>query len=270
MSGRLIPWVAGKQSVLVIGRAQVACVAPYADCRKDLFRRTRCGSSLTHMRDPPKVQRRRRDLKTDELAIDLGDEVFRDRLFPGRGDRDWLVSNPAVPVDQVLERGGGPMSPGLGSRRRRPGRFPAVAKIVVFDIAGPLALYLWLRSAGWSTVTSLVVSGVLPAAGVILGIARKRRIDVVGAVVLLGIAVGTTLGLATGSARLVLLEGSVPTAIFGAVCLGSIWTSRPLMYRFAVEFMGEDTPRGQDFAANWRYPGFRHAFKVTTVVWGVA
>jgi hypothetical protein len=151
-----------------------------------------------------------------------------------------------------------------------PSRLPAVAKIVVFDIAGPLALYSWLRSQGWSTVTSLIVSGVLPAVGVILGIARKRRTDVVGIVVLLGIAVGTVLGLASGSARLVLLEGSVPTAIFGAVCLGSIWTARPLMYRFAVEFIGADTQRGRDFADNWRYAGFRHAFKVTTVVWGVA
>jgi hypothetical protein len=151
-----------------------------------------------------------------------------------------------------------------------PSRLPAVAKIVVFDIAGPLVLYMWLRSQGWSAVTSLVASGVLPAVGVIAGIARKRRIDVVGMVVLLGIAVGTALGLASGSARLVLLEGSVPTAIFGMVCIGSIWTARPLMYRFAVEFIGEDTPKGRDFAGNWRYPGFRHAFRVTTMVWGVA
>jgi hypothetical protein len=151
-----------------------------------------------------------------------------------------------------------------------PSRLAAIARIVVFDIAGPLALYSWLRSQGWSTVTSLVVSGVLPAAGVIIGVVRKRRIDVVGAVVLLGIAIGTVLGLASGSARLVLLEGSVPTAIFGAVCLGSIWTSRPLMYRFALEFIGEDTPKGRDFADKWRYPEFRHAFIVTTTVWGVA
>ena len=151
-----------------------------------------------------------------------------------------------------------------------PSRLLPIARIVVFDIAGPLALYSWLRSLGWSPVTSLVVSGVLPAVGVLLGVVRKHRIDVVGLVVLLGIAVGTALGLASGSARLVLLEGSVPTAIFGAVCLGSIWTSRPLMYRFAVEFMGEDTPRGRDFADKWRYSGFRHAFTVVTIVWGVA
>ncbi len=127
-----------------------------------------------------------------------------------------------------------------------PSRLPAVARIVGFDIVGPLALYTWLRSQGWSAVTSLVTSGALPAVGVIVEIARRRRIDVIGAVVLLGVVVGTTLGLASGSARLVLLEGSVPTAIFGAVCLGSLWTSRPLMYRFAVEFVGEDTPRGRN------------------------
>jgi hypothetical protein len=151
-----------------------------------------------------------------------------------------------------------------------PSRVPTVAKIVVFDIAGPLALYSLLRSQGWSTVTSLIVSGVLPAVGVFLGIVRKHRIDVVGVVVLLGIAVGTTVGLVSGSARLLLLEGSVPTAIFGLVCLGSLWTSRPLMYRFAVEFLGQDTARGRDFADLWRYPGFRHALKVVTTVWGVA
>jgi hypothetical protein len=34
--------------------------------------------------------------------------------------------------------------------------------------------------------------------------------------------------------------------------------------------LGADTPKGSDFADNWRYPGFRHAFRVTTVLWGVA
>ena len=160
--------------------------------------------------------------------------------FRGLEDLIDVVAVEAAPVDAT----------------GNPSRIPAIAKIVVFDIAGPLALYSWLRSQGWSTVTSLVVSGVLPAAGVILGIAGKRRIDVVGVVVLLGIAVGTALGLASGSARLVLLEGAAD-AIFGAACLGSLWASRPLMYRFALEFIGADTPRGRDFAeqlAPCRFP----------------
>lgn len=150
------------------------------------------------------------------------------------------------------------------------GRLVSLAKIAVFDLVGPLVAYSVLRSAGMSTVDALVLSGVVPALGVLLGVARHRRVDVVGVLVLVGIAVGTVLGLASGSARLVLLEGSVPTAVFGAVCIGSLWTARPLMYRFAIELIGADTPKGRDFADKWRYIGFRHAFRVTTVAWGVA
>jgi hypothetical protein len=72
------------------------------------------------------------------------------------------------------------------------------------------------------------------------------------------------------NARLVLVEGSVPTAVFGLLCLGSLWSRRPLIYRFALEFIGEDTPRGREYESLWRYPGFRHVFRVFTVVWGVA
>ncbi len=150
------------------------------------------------------------------------------------------------------------------------GRFLPLAKIAVFDIAGPLVAYSLLRSAGLSALGALVLSGILPILGVVLGMARDRRVDIVGVLVLLGIAVGAGLGLVSGNARLVLLEGSVPTFVFGAVCLGSLWTRRPLMYRFAVDFIGPDTPKGRDFADRWRYPEFRHAFRVTTVVWGVA
>ena len=140
---------------------------------------------------------------------------------------------------------------------------------VVFDIAGPLVAYQLLRSAGQSAVSALVLSGVFPALGVLAGLVRHRRVDVLGILVLAGIAVGTILGLLSGNARLVLLEGSVPTAMLGLFCLASLWSSRPLIYRFALEFMGADTPKGRDFAALWRYPGFRHVFRLFTVVWGV-
>ena len=152
---------------------------------------------------------------------------------------------------------------------RNRNRFQALAMPVVFDIAGPLVAYQLLRSAGQSAVSALVLSGVFPALGVLAGLVRHRRVDVLGILVLAGIAVGTILGLLSGNARLVLLEGSVPTAMLGLFCLASLWSSRPLIYRFALEFMGADTPKGRDFAALWRYPGFRHVFRLFTVVWGV-
>lgn len=142
--------------------------------------------------------------------------------------------------------------------------------IAVFDIAGPLVTYSMVRSAGLGAVPALLLSGVFPALGVLLGFARHRRVDAVGVLVLAGVAVGTILGLISGNERLILAEGSVPTAIFGLACLGSLRASLPLIFRFALEFIGADTPQGRDFVAKWQYAGFRRVFRLMTVVWGTA
>ena len=120
-----------------------------------------------------------------------------------------------------------------------------------------------------STVTALVLSGVFPALGVAIDVIQHRRIDVVGALVLVGILAGAVLGLISHSAKLVLMEASVPTAIFGVGCLGSLWTRRPLMFGFSVEFIGPDTAKGREMLSLWQYEGFRHIFRVITAVWGV-
>lgn len=149
-------------------------------------------------------------------------------------------------------------------------RLLSLATIVVFDTVGPLVAYSLLRSNGSSMVTALVLSGILPAFSVALGLVRNRRLDVIGALVLTGIVVGTAFGLASNNAKWVLVEGSVATGVFGLVCLGSLWSSRPLMFRFALEFRGAETPSGRDFADLWRHAGFRHVFRVITAVWGIA
>ena len=142
--------------------------------------------------------------------------------------------------------------------------------IAVFDIGGPLAAYNLLRSAGLSSVTALVLSGIFPAVGLAARAIMHRRVDAVGAVVLAGILVGTLVGLITHNARLVLLEGSVPTAVFGLACLGSLKARRPLIYSIALEFNGPETAKGREFTSLWRYQEFRRIFRVITAVWGVA
>jgi tryptophan-rich sensory protein len=148
-------------------------------------------------------------------------------------------------------------------------RLLSLAMIGVFDIAGPLVAYSMLRSAGQSQVSALILSGAFPALGILVGVIRHRRVDTIGVLVLAGVAVGTVLGLLSGSPRLVLAEGSVPTAVFGLLCLGSLWARRPLIYRFAIEFIGAGTPRGREFESLWQYPAFRHSFRLYTLVWGV-
>ena len=141
--------------------------------------------------------------------------------------------------------------------------------ILVFDLGGPLVAYALLRSAGMTAMAALVISGVLPALGIAVGALVDRRLDVLGVVVLAGIVVGTVLGLTSHNARLYLLEGSVPTALFAVGCLLSLRLRQPLIFRLAVEILGPDTPRGRDVTAAWRYPGFRRAFRTITVAWGI-
>jgi intracellular septation protein A len=149
-------------------------------------------------------------------------------------------------------------------------RLRSLAMIAVFDIAGPLLAYNLLRSAGFSAVTALVLSGVFPAAGVLIVIIAHRRVDALGILVLAGVAVGAILGLVSHNARLVLDEGSVPTAVFGMICLGSLATPKPLIFRLALQFIGPDSRQGREFTSLWQYDEFRHVFRVMTVVWGVA
>jgi len=156
-----------------------------------------------------------------------------------------------------------------GSPAPHRGRIRTLGPVLAFDVIGPIVVYYVLISAGLSTVAALILSGVIPAAGIALGVARHRRLDAIGILVLIGIAVGSVLGAVSGSAHLVLSDGVVPTAVFGIVCVASLRSKRPMIFRFALEGMGRDTTKGREFADRWRYPGFRHSFRVVTLVWGV-
>gem|GEM_PF-423401 len=150
------------------------------------------------------------------------------------------------------------------------GRLRSITMIVIFDVAAPLVAYKVLRSTGMTAVAALLLSGVFPALGVTIGVIRHRRLDAVGALVLAGIVVGTMLGLVSRSARLLLVEGSVPTAVFGVACLVSLWARHPLMFSFAREFTGPDTATGREMTRLWRCEGYRRVFRVITAVWGAA
>lgn len=155
-----------------------------------------------------------------------------------------------------------------GDSGARADQLRTIAMIVILDVAAPLAAYSALRSAGFSAVTALLLSGVFPVLAVTIGVVRNRRLDVVGAVVLAGIVIGTVLGLAFHSARLLLIEGSVPTAVLGVACLGSLRARRPLMFSFALELIGPDTAKGREMTGLWQFEPFRHIFRIITTVWG--
>jgi hypothetical protein len=149
-------------------------------------------------------------------------------------------------------------------------RVRQVVMILVFDLGGPLLVYSLLRSDGLSAVAALILSGIPPALGIVIGAVVDRRLDIIGVVVLAGLLVGTVAGLVSNNARLYLVEGAVPSLVFALACLFSLRSAKPLIYRFAVELLGRDTPKGREVVGAWQYPGFRRAFRVITAAWGIA
>ena len=147
-------------------------------------------------------------------------------------------------------------------------RLKSAARIAAFDVVGPLVAYALLRRAGLSAVTALILSGALPAIGVAANAIQRRRLDIIGAVVLAGIVVGAVLGLVSHDPRLVLLEGSVPTAVFGLACLSSLRAPKPLLFGFAHEFVGPDSARGREMTRLWQFAGYQRAYRAVTAVWG--
>lgn len=146
-----------------------------------------------------------------------------------------------------------------------------LAPILMFDIVGPIIVQSVARSHGASLTVSLALSGIPPAAWILVGMLWRGRVDAVGVFVLTSIILATLIGLVTGSGRLYLLDGAILTGVFGLVCLASLATPRPLMFHFALASNGGlESPGGREFADRWRYAGFRRVFAVMTIVWGAA
>jgi hypothetical protein len=131
-----------------------------------------------------------------------------------------------------------------------------------------LLTYRALHAAGASDVVALVASGVPPALGVGLAAKRHHRLDVIGALVLVGVVIGTSLGLLTHDARLVLLEGAVPTLLFSLACLLSVLLGRPLMFVLLRAIAGTRGITATELRELGNDSATRDDFRVITLGWG--
>src|SRR4051812_24950551 len=146
-----------------------------------------------------------------------------------------------------------------------------MARIIGLDVAGPLITYRLCRSGGLPQVWSLVLSGALPGFGVLFDYVRWRTLEVVGAIVLAGIALSVVLALISGSTKAVLLEGAAGNGAFGVVCLLSLRRHHPLLFYFIQTFYGGRHP-DEGAALEEAYSTIeqvRSYFRLVTAVWGV-
>jgi hypothetical protein len=119
-------------------------------------------------------------------------------------------------------------------------------------------------------VVALGLSAAFPAVNGLVTIVRRRHLDIIGGIVLVGIAVGIVATLVGGDPKLLLIRESFVTGALGIVCLTSLAWPRPLMFYVGRQFSaGEDPAKIAEFNALWQYPRARHTFRVMTIVWAI-
>jgi hypothetical protein len=156
-----------------------------------------------------------------------------------------------------------PASGGRGLSVR--GLLPSLA----VNAIAPFIVYTVLTARGVSDVPALIVSGVFPVLGVVWGLVRTRRADVIGLVSLAFIVLGVATSVFTGNAQFILIKESMLTGVFGLVCLISLLAPKPLMFYFGRQFAGGGDPvRVAAYEDLWQYPTFRTVQRNLTLAWG--
>ncbi len=162
-------------------------------------------------------------------------------------------------------------SPTTSQRASRTATMLSLAGSIVINIVLPILLYLILkRYTDASDFLALVISGIPSMADSIIGVIRRKRIDLLAGFVLASIVISLILIALGSNPKVYLIRESFFTAAFGLAYLVSLLFKRPLAYYIARYFATGNHPENIPwFDSLWQYPQFRHMMQVITVVWGI-
>jgi hypothetical protein len=144
---------------------------------------------------------------------------------------------------------------------------------LVINAAIPLLVYqVSIRYVSPSEVVGLSLAAVVPLLASVVELARSQRLNIIGIITLLGIAV-SLIGIALGGdPKILLIRESFITGALGIACFVSLLLPRPLMFYFALEFAaGGDPARIAAMNAQYEHMArVRRVHRRITIVWGVA
>jgi hypothetical protein len=142
--------------------------------------------------------------------------------------------------------------------------------MLLINAAAPYLVYMVCKPHVGGFV-ALALSAVPPTLESLWSILRRRRLDVMGALVLGGIAVSLALIALGGSERILLLRESLVTSVVGLVFAASVVFRRPLLYYLARQMStGGDAAQVAAWDRRWDdRPGFRRSMRVLSLFWGL-
>lgn len=164
-----------------------------------------------------------------------------------------------------------PANPTPPQKASRMATILSLVSSIVINVALPILIYWALKKyTGTSDLLALVASGVPSLIDSIVGIIRRKRIDFLAGIVLVGIVITLVTVALGGSPKVYLIRESFFTAAFGLAYLVSLLFPKPLAFYFARYFATGNHPENIPwFDSLWQHQQFRHTMRVITVVWGI-
>lgn len=147
----------------------------------------------------------------------------------------------------------------------------SLASSILINAVFPVIIYWALtRYTAVSAYVALIVTGVPSLIDSIVGVIRRKRIDLLAGIILAGIVVSLIIIALGGSPKIYLVRESFFTVALALAYLISLLFKRPLAFYFARYFATGNHPENiPSFNALWQYRQFRHTMRVVTVVWGI-
>jgi hypothetical protein len=148
----------------------------------------------------------------------------------------------------------------------------SIVPTLVVDGLCPFLVYVLLRrfAPGVSEITALAAGALFPVTRGILEVWHRRRVDIIGTIVLVGIGVSIIALLVGGTPKVLLIRESFITGALGALALTSFAWPRPLLFYIGRQFSAGDDPAAvEQFNGLWQRPAARRLFRLMTLVWAV-
>jgi hypothetical protein len=149
--------------------------------------------------------------------------------------------------------------------RKNAGAFGVEALV---NVVAPYVIYSYAK-ASLGDVHALLASMVPPIVWSLVEFARRRRIDGVSILVILGIALSLVAFAGGGSVKFLQLRENLVTGLIGLIFLGSAAIGKPLIYQLArAGAMRKSNDAAHELEALKDNPHFRRAMTFMTIVWG--
>ena len=144
------------------------------------------------------------------------------------------------------------------------------APMVLGNIVLPYLIYVVLGDFGFSTMTALTASAVPPVVLTVSTALRRHRLDALGIISLITIAIAIGTSVLTGNARFMLAKDGLFPLVLGLAMLVSLLLGKPLIFHVIRLVAGVDSP---DVLARldqaWQFEGYRTQLRRHTALCGL-